>query len=128
MVRRARWKESQRISRMIADAASREHAGEERSARAAVGLQKGGVWSRIKGFLSGVLGFIAGLAGVILITVCYAVFDTAKELTPATGDRPQHLRVRLVRPAAFGRITACQYPPLLLRLAGANPPCLSRTT
>lgn len=53
---------------MITDVANRERAGEDRSARAAVGLQKG-IWARVTGFISSVVGFIAGLAGVAIVAV-----------------------------------------------------------
>lgn len=69
LVRRARYKESQRIVRMLTDAAGRERAvGEEGTARALVGIQ-GSMWGRFVGFMSAFGGFIAGLAGLIIMTV-----------------------------------------------------------
>ncbi|KAI9639024.1 uncharacterized protein MKK02DRAFT_31286 [Dioszegia hungarica] len=69
LVRRARYKESQRIVRMLTDAAGRERAvGEEGTARALVGIQ-GSMWGRFVGFMSGIGGFIAGLAGLIIMTL-----------------------------------------------------------
>lgn len=72
LVRRARYKESQRIVRMLADAAGRERAvGEEGTARALVGIQ-GGMWARFVGLTAAVGGLIAGLAGLIIMTVSYS--------------------------------------------------------
>jgi len=70
LVRRARYNESQRVVRMLTDAASREsRTGEEATARALVGMQGKGVWGRFVAFISGVAGFVAGLAAVTLVTV-----------------------------------------------------------
>ncbi|WWC92749.1 uncharacterized protein L201_007708 [Kwoniella dendrophila CBS 6074] len=69
LVRRAKKKESLRITRMLTDAAGRERANEEATARALVGVQGKGFWSRLLGFFGGVIGLIAGLAGMILVTL-----------------------------------------------------------
>ena len=70
LVRRARYKESQRIVRMLTDAAARESRNtEESNARALVGVQGKGVWGRLVSFISGVTGLIAGLAAVVIVTV-----------------------------------------------------------
>ena len=68
LVRRAKWKESQRIQRMITDAAARERIGDESSAMAALGLQNG-VWGSFVVFVLGVIGFVAGLAGLLVVIV-----------------------------------------------------------
>jgi hypothetical protein len=69
LVRRARYNESQRIVKMLTDAAGRERSGgDEGAARAMVGLQ-GSFWGRIVGFVGGIFGLIAGLAGLIVVTV-----------------------------------------------------------
>lgn len=68
LVRRARWKESQKVRRMLTEAAARERHGDESGARAAVGLERG-VCSSLLGFLSGVFGLAAGLASLILVGV-----------------------------------------------------------
>ncbi|WVW86983.1 hypothetical protein I302_109039 [Kwoniella bestiolae CBS 10118] len=69
LVRRAKKQESLRISRMLTDAAGRERASEEGTARALVGVQRKGFWGRIVGFFGGVFGLIAGLAGLILVSL-----------------------------------------------------------
>ena len=68
LVRRARFKESQRVSRMLTEAAAREREGEEAAARVAMGMEKG-FGGRVVAFLFGVIGFIAGLAGLVLVLV-----------------------------------------------------------
>lgn len=88
LVRRARWKESQRITRMLTDAAARERGNpEENISRALVGVQGRGVWGRFVGFLSGVIGLIAGLTGLILVTVRRSVLPIQPLLrvVPLTG-------------------------------------------
>ncbi|KAK6908529.1 hypothetical protein I204_06509 [Kwoniella mangroviensis CBS 8886] len=69
LVRRAKKQESLRISRMLTEAAGRERASEEGTARALVGVQRKGFWGRILGFFGGVFGLIAGLAGLVLVSL-----------------------------------------------------------
>jgi hypothetical protein len=70
LVRRAHTKESQRVVRMLTDAAgSARREGDEAVARALVGLEAPGVWNKIVGFFSGIIGLIAGLASLIIVTV-----------------------------------------------------------
>ncbi|WWC73747.1 uncharacterized protein I206_107719 [Kwoniella pini CBS 10737] len=69
LVRRAKKQESLRISRMLTEAAGRERASEESTARALVGVQGKGFWGRLVGFFGGVIGLIAGLTGLILVSL-----------------------------------------------------------
>lgn len=76
LVRRARYNESQRVVRMLTDAAARESRNsEEATARALVGVQGKGVWGRFLGFIGGIAGLLAGLAALILVTVRCASFN-----------------------------------------------------
>ncbi|WWC65769.1 uncharacterized protein I303_108391 [Kwoniella dejecticola CBS 10117] len=69
LVRRAKKQESLRISRMLTEAAGRERASEESTARALVGVQGKGFWGRLLGFFGGVVGLIAGLTGLVLVSL-----------------------------------------------------------
>ncbi|ORX37835.1 hypothetical protein BD324DRAFT_623489 [Kockovaella imperatae] len=93
LVRRAKWKESQRITRMLTEAAVREREGEESAARVAMGLEKG-VWGRFVGFLRGVIGLLAGLAGLVLVVLL--VIDSSIRAYDCSVPRPSEASV-LVR-------------------------------
>lgn len=67
LVRRARRLESDRIFRMLSDAAERQQE-ENRLARAWVG-SGGGAWARFVDFVIGVLELVAGLVGLIVVAV-----------------------------------------------------------
>jgi hypothetical protein len=103
LVRRARWKESQRITRMLTDAAARERGNpEENISRALVGVQGRGVWGRFVGFLSGVIGLVAGLTGLILITVRqWLVVQSRICSVPLTGASSFSSTCRLRRMTAL---------------------------
>ncbi|WVR08105.1 hypothetical protein IAU60_005151 [Kwoniella sp. DSM 27419] len=75
LVRRAKKRESQRICRMLTDAAGRERAGDESTARALVGVQGKGVWGRVVGFVGGLIGLIAGLLGMIIVSLLLIDFS-----------------------------------------------------
>ncbi|WVQ96013.1 hypothetical protein IAU59_003113 [Kwoniella sp. CBS 9459] len=96
LVRRARKRESERICRMLTDAAGRERAGEETTARALVGVQGKGFWGRVGGFISGLFGLIAGLAGsiivlLLLVDLSISAYDGT---LPLPSDQSRLLSVR----------------------------------
>jgi glycerol uptake facilitator-like aquaporin len=95
LVRRARYNESQRIVKMLTDAAGRERSiGDEGAARAMVGIQ-GSVWGRIVGFLTAIAGLVAGLAGLIVVTVsgCLATPLTSSYWSLTCLSRPTTLQL-----------------------------------
>jgi hypothetical protein len=113
LVRRAHTKESQRVVRMLTDAAgSARREGDEAVARALVGLEAPGVWNKIVGFFSGIIGLVAGLASLIIVTVSLQVSRTVSvALTlPVTPHRPIHYRLRRLNATPFHIIQAhpCQ--------------------
>ncbi|WRT69643.1 uncharacterized protein IL334_006632 [Kwoniella shivajii] len=108
LVRRAKKRESMRISRMLTDAAGRERANEEATARALVGIQGKGFWGRIVGFLGGVVGLIAGLTGLILVLLLLidlsisaydgslplpSSFSTLVKVQPSTSQWPINIHL-----------------------------------
>ncbi|KAK8849618.1 hypothetical protein IAR55_004953 [Kwoniella newhampshirensis] len=95
LVRRAKMLESQRICRMLTDAAGRERAGDENVARALVGVQGRGFWGRIFGFIGGLVGLIAGLAGVIVVTLLLIDFSISAYDGSLPLPSPQSALVRV---------------------------------
>ncbi|OCF43814.1 hypothetical protein I317_02256 [Kwoniella heveanensis CBS 569] len=99
LVRRAKKRESERICRMLTDAAGRERAGEDSTARALVGVQGKGFWGRVAGFIGGLFGLIAGLAGSIIVLLL--LVDLSISAYDGTLPLPSdHSRLLSVRPSS----------------------------